>query len=360
MRFVFKTSYNQDIQLAKHSGYYFWYGLLLLVLLVMPLILADQPYFLSQFSFVFVYVVAGVGLMLLSGFTGQISLGHAAFFACGAYTEGILRNMDVSFLISFPASGVVAALLGVAIGLPVLRMSGIYLAIATLAFAFIVEEVLARWESLTEGNNGMFVPDVGLFGWDWTEEWRLYYLCLACAIAALLLVRNLLRSPTGRAFVAIRDSEIAAQSMGVNLAIYKTMAFAISAGLTGFAGALYAHKLQFISPEAFTILVSIEFLLLVVVGGLGSLHGAVFGAIFIIMLPQVIALSKEYLPAAIAEQTGLDAALFGIIIIGFMLFEPLGIYGRWMKVKAYFSLFPMYKRAMFKRQRAYMKTEQLR
>jgi branched-chain amino acid transport system permease protein len=183
---------------------------------------------------------------------------------------------------------------------------------------------------------------------------------MAFAVAALLLARNLLRSPTGRAFVAIRDSEIAAQSMGVNLAIYKTTAFAISAGFTGFAGALYAHKLQFISPEAFTILVSIEFLLLVVVGGLGSLHGAVFGAIFVIMLPQAIAISKEHLPAAIAEQTGLDAALFGIIIIGFMLFEPLGIYGRWIKIKAYFTLFPLYKKGLFKRQRAYMKTEQLR
>ncbi|HZD25080.1 MAG TPA: branched-chain amino acid ABC transporter permease [Alphaproteobacteria bacterium] len=358
MRFVFKTDYDQDIRLAKHGGYYVWYGLLLAALLAAPLALG--PYFLSQVTFVLIYVLVGVGLMLLSGFTGQISLGHAAFFACGAYTEGVLLEHGLPFVVSFPAAGLLAAALGVLIGLPALRMTGIYLAIATLAFAFIVEEVLARWESVTHGNIGMLVGDIDFLGIDWSVAWHFYYLCLAIAILVMLAARNLLRSPTGRAFVAIRDSEIAAQSMGVNLAIYKTTAFAVSAGFTGLGGALYAHQLQFISPEAFTILVSIEFLLMVVVGGLGSLHGAVYGAIFVIALPQAISLLKGYLPAAIGQQNALDAAFFGIIIVGFMLLEPLGIYGRWMKVKTYFALFPLYKKAMFKRQKAYMKTEKLR
>lgn len=359
MRFVFKTDYDQDIRLAKHEGYYLWYGLLLACLLLAPLALG--PYYLSQLTFVAIYSIVGVGLMLLSGYTGQISLGHAAFFATGAYTEAVLLEHGWPFLLSFPAAGLLAAALGIALGLPALRMTGIYLAIATLAFAVIVEEVLARWESVTHGNIGMVVAELDLLGIDlMAEEWRFYYLCLAAAIGVLLLARNLLRSPTGRAFVAIRDSEIAAQSMGVNLAVYKTIAFAVSAGFTGLAGALYAHKLQFISPEAFTILVSIEFLLMIVVGGLGSLHGAVFGAIFIIVLPQAIVLAKELLPPAVAEQTGLEAGLLGLIIIGFMLFEPLGLYGRWVKIKLYFDLFPLYKKAMFKRQKAYMKTEQLR
>jgi len=363
MRFVFKTDYNQDIRLAKHSGYYVWYGLLLLLLLLAPLGLDD--YFLSQITFVLIYCVVGVGLMLLAGFTGQISLGHAAFFATGAYTEAVLLEQGLPFIITFPAAGLLAGALGFLVGLPALRMTGIYLAIATLAFAFIVEEVLARWESVTAGNDGMLVGEIDLLGVDWLAvDWSVpahfYYLCLVIVIAVILAARNILRSPTGRAFVAIRDSEIAAQSMGVNIAVYKTMAFALSAGFTGLGGALYAHQLQFISPEAFSILVSIEFLLMVVVGGLGSLHGAVFGAIFLIALPQLIVFAKDVLPPAIGEQTGLEAAFFGLIIVGFMLFEPLGIYGRWMKIKAYFNLFPLYKKGMFQRQKAYMKTEKLR
>jgi len=365
MRFIFKTDYNQDIRLAKHPGYLFWYGLLGLALLFAPIGLDD--YFLSQVTFMLIYVVVGVGLMLLAGFTGQISLGHAAFFAAGAYTEAVLLEQGWPFLLSFPAAGLLAGALGFLLGLPALRMTGIYLAIATLAFAFIVEEVLARWESVTNGNIGMLVGDIDLTGphidfleVDWSVPAHFYYLCLVVAVMVILAARNLLRSPTGRAFVAIRDSEIAAQSMGVNLSIYKTMAFAISAGFTGLGGALYAHQLQFISPEAFTIIVSIEFLLMVVVGGLGSLHGAVFGAIFLIALPQLLVMVKEVLPTVVAEQTGLEAAFFGLIIVGFMLFEPLGIYGRWLKIKAYFNLFPLYKRGMFQRQKAYMKTEKLR
>jgi branched-chain amino acid transport system permease protein len=148
--------------------------------------------------------------------------------------------------------------------------------------------------------------------------------------------------------------------MGVNLAWYKTVAFAISAAFTGVAGAFYAHKLQFISPEAFTIVLSIELLVMVVVGGLGTLHGAIYGAVFIIVLPEAIGVAKDYLPASVAGQPGLKSLLFGLIIIGFMLFEPLGIYGRWRKIQLYFDLFPLYRKGTFKRQKAYVRTERLR
>lgn len=358
MRFIFKTDYNQDIRLFKHSGDYFWYGLLIAALLAAPLLLDE--YFLSQLTFVAVYAIAGIGLMLLAGFTGQISLGHAAFFAAGSYTEAILINHGVPFLISLPAAGVVAGVLGLAIGIPALRLAGIYLAMATLAFAFIIEEVLARWESMTGGNVGLLVDDITIGGVDFVDEWRIYYLCLAVAVLVLLAAINILRSPTGRAMIAIRDSEIAAQSMGVNLAKYKTIAFVVSAAFTGLAGALYAHKLSYISPEAYTILLSIEFLVLVVVGGLGSLHGAVFGAIFIIVLPQAIAIMKESLPSAIAERPGLDTLILGFVIILFMIFEPLGLYGRWVKIKTFFSTFPLYRKATFKRQKSFLRTERLK
>jgi branched-chain amino acid transport system permease protein len=176
----------------------------------------------------------------------------------------------------------------------------------------------------------------------------------------VLAAINLTRSPTGRAMVAIRDSEISAQSLGVNLVRYKTVAFALSAGITGLAGALLGHKMRYISPDAFNILLSIQLLLMVVVGGLGSIHGAILGAIFVGGLPQAIALMRDYLPTAIARTPGLEPGLFGIVMVSVVLFEPLGIYGRWLKIKAYFDYFPLYRRATFKRQRSYLKTERVR
>lgn len=358
MRFIFKTDYDQDLRVFRHSGTVFWYSLLAAALLAAPLVL--DRYFLAQASFVGIYAIAGVGLMLLSGYTGQISLGHAAFFAVGSYTEAILLAKGVPFLVSLPAAGVLAGIAGITIGLPVLRLAGIYLAIATLAFAFIVEEILARWESVTNGNLGIVVDPLVIAGVEFTDEWRFYYLCLAVLVLVMLAAINILRSPTGRALIAIRDSQIAAQSIGINLAWYKTVAFAISAAFTGLAGALYAHRIGYISPEAYTIFLSVELLLVVVVGGLGSLHGAVFGAVFVIVLPQAVVMLRGVLPRGIAEQTGIEAGMFGLVIVLFMLYEPLGLYGRWVKIKHYFNLFPLYKKATFKRQKSYVKTERLR
>jgi branched-chain amino acid transport system permease protein len=167
------------------------------------------------------------------------------------------------------------------------------------------------------------------------------------------------RSPTGRAFVAIRDSEISASCMGVNLAKYKTMAFAVSAALTGVGGALYAHKLAFISPEQFTLFQSIELITIVILGGIGFLHGAVLGSVFIIVLPQLISIAKDWLPQGMAP-SGLQAIVFGLVLILFIIFEPLGLYGRWLKIRTYFELFPFYRRGMFRRQKSYMKSERLR
>ena len=185
---------------------------------------------------------------------------------------------------------------------------------------------------------------------------------MALAIVAVLTLGmlNLLRSPTGRAFVAIRDSEISAQSMGISLAYYKTLSFALSAACAGIAGALYAHKLRFITPDQFTFLQSIELLMMIVIGGVGSMHGAFFGAAFFIALPQLIVLLKDLLPASIGQASGLQPTLFGLIMIGFVLFEPHGIYGRWLKIRTYFQLFPFYRRAMFKRQKMYLKSERMR
>lgn len=358
MRFLFKTDYAQDIVLAKHGGHVFWYGALCLLLLAAPWIIPE--YWLAQLTFILIYSIVGLGLMLLAGFTGLFSIGHAAFLGVGAYTQAVFTNMGVPFPIALALAGLLSAAVGIVVGLPALRVKGIYLGIATLSFGFIVEEVLARWEKVTGGNAGIHIKQPDIFGWKVTTGEEFYFVCLVIAVLSTLAILNLLRSPTGRAFVAIRDSEISAQSMGIHLARYKTLSFALSAALAGIGGALYAHKLQFISPDQFNILQSIDLLLMVVIGGLGSVHGAFLGAIFLISMPQVISLSKGYLPEAIGNAPGLQAVVYGAVLIAFVLFEPLGLYGRWLKIRTWFQLFPFYRKGLFKRQKSFQKSDRLK
>ena len=357
MRFIFKTSYEQDLRLFKHGGQVFWYALLALFLLSAPWWTSE--YVMSQLQFILIYAIVGFGLMMLVGFTGQISLGHAAFLAVGAYTEALMQAAGVPFVVSIACSALFAGIVGIIVGLPALRLKGIYLAIATIAFNVIIEEIVTRWESLTGGNSGKHLKAIDLFGWKMESDGQFYAVCLVLAVLSCLACINVLRSPTGRAFVAIRDSEISASCMGVNLAWYKTLAFAFSAALTGVAGALYAHKVSFISPEQFTLLVSIELVTIVILGGVGFLHGAVLGSAFLIVLPQLISLAKDYLPAGLAP-SGLQAVVFGSVLVAFIIFEPMGLYGRWLKIRTWFELFPFYRRGMFRRQRTYTKSERLR
>jgi branched-chain amino acid transport system permease protein len=383
MRVIFKTDYDQDIRLLKHRGYWISYGALLLIVMLLPILVG--PYLQSQIVFVFIYSIVGVGLLILAGFTGQVSLGHAAFLAIGAYTTGYMQRLGVPFVIYLPLSVVLSGAVGALVGTPALRLSGIYLVIATIAFGFIAEEVAARWESVTNGNEGMRIKALDLFGFTISRDGAaFYYLCFALLVVVMLAALNILRSPTGRAFVAIRDSETAAQSLGINLAVYKVMAFSISAGITGLAGCLYAHKLSFISPEMFTLLLSLEFIIVIIIGGIGSLHGAVLGSIFVVMVDPTLTLLKDDFPSMVAgvarelgasagatgslEETlarlggaaGLKGAIYGIIIMLFIIFEPYGLYGRWLKMQHYFQLFPLYKKATFRRQKTYVKSERNR
>ncbi|MDA9477766.1 ABC transporter permease [Bradyrhizobium sp. CCBAU 65884] len=383
MRFLFKTDYEDDIKLFPHSGYLVSYGILLALLLIAPYVLSS--YLMSQLVFVCIYAIVGVALLILTGFTGQASLGHAAFLAIGAYTAAYLQKYNVPFPVYFLAAGGLTGIIGAMVGFPALRLTGIYLVIATISFALIVEEILARWESVTHGNEGMRVKTLSLLGVTVPRDSpTFYFLCLSVLVLTIVGTLNLLRSPTGRAFVAIRDSETAARSMGVNVALYKVKSFAISAAITGFAGVLFAHKLSFISPEMFTLQLSIEFIIVILIGGTFSLHGAVLGAIFIVMIDPFLTYLKDDMPgmiagiaatfgagpatagniqskvAAFASLNGLKGAIYGIIIVLFVLFEPLGLYGRWLKIKLFFQLFPLYKRATFKRQKIYVKSERNR
>jgi branched-chain amino acid transport system permease protein len=380
MRIPFKTSYAQDLGLFRDNVQRNWFVALLGALIVLPRAVPDYA---GDLSLVFIYGLGGVSLMVLAGYTGLVSLGHAAFLGIGAYAHVyFVHDLGLPWVVSVAAASLVTAAAGVLVGLPALRMTGVYLTIATLAFALIIQEVFSRWDRVTGGLKGKPVDKPIVFGVSFASDLAFYFLCLAVLIGALWLTANLLRSPTGRAWVAIRDSEIAAQSMGVNLAVYKTMAFAYSAALMGAAGALFSHKIGFLAPDIFSVLLSIQLLLMVVVGGLGSLHGAIFGAIFVAMLPVLISQARDSVPALVAaalaplgqhaagaafgaadrfvKQPGLEPGLFGLILVLFILFEPLGIYGRWSKIKLYGSLFPLYKRATFKRQKAYMRSERLR
>ena len=383
MRFMFKTDYEDDIKLFPHGGYIVTYGVLLAFLAVAPFVLSS--YLVSQLVFVFIYATVGVGLMILTGFTGQASLGHAAFLAIGAYTAAYLQQYNVPFPVYFLVAGVLTGVVGAMVGFPALRLQGIYLVIATISFAFIIEEILARWESVTHGNEGMRVKALQFLGTAVSRDSpSFYFLCLAVLVLTIVGTLNLLRSPTGRAFVAIRDSETADRSMGVNVSLYKVKSFAISTAITGFAGVLFAHKLSFISPEMFTLQLSIEFIIVILIGGAFSPHGAVLGAIFIVMIDLFLTYLKDDVPgmiagvaatfgagaemaakikanvAAFASANGLKGAIYGVIIVLFVLFEPLGLYGRWLKIKLFFQLFPLYKRATFKRQKIYVKSERNR
>jgi branched-chain amino acid transport system permease protein len=250
-------------------------------------------------------------------------------------------------------------LVGGLVAIPALRMTGIYLAVATLAVAVIVEQVLVHWESVTGGFRGMPVPKPELFGYDFASPVAFYFMCLILLVGSMILVLNLLRSPAGRAMTAVRDSETSAESMGIHLARTKTLAFALSAAFTGLAGALFAHRLTYLAPDAFTITTSIQLLLMVVVGGLGSLHGVIYGAIFIGLIPQGIAILRDYAPPAIGQIPGLEPAIFGLFLILFLIYEPLGIYGRWRKVRLFFEEFPLYRKSTYKRQKSFLRTERL-
>lgn len=355
MRFLMKRNYYEDIKLFKYRSTFFWYLALISGSFLLPLVSGN--YFISQLTFICLYSIAAIGLMLLTGYTGQISLGHAAFLAIGAYTSAILNAEGLPFILALPAAGILAAGVGIIIGLPALRLSGLYLAIATMAFAIIVEEILLRWVTLTRGSLGMVVNLPSIGPWSFSTEKSYYYLVLILLILGILAAKNILRSPTGRAIIAIRDSEVAAQAIGISLPKYKTLSFSVSAFYTGIAGSLYAHKLTFINPESFTLGVSIELMAIIIIGGLGSLHGAIYGAIFVIFLPQLLILMKDYIPQLFSGQTGLNAVLYGLMIIIFIIFEPTGIYGRWLKIKFFFEMFPFYRRDTFKREKKYFKVE---
>ena len=361
----FKSRYDDDINLFEGRWHLCLYAMLMGLMLGAPWVLGD--YYLGELTAVLIWSLAGLGLMLVSGHTGQVSLGHAAFMAIGAFTNLALMLRGWHFIPALLASAVSAGVIGAILSRPILRMSGIYLAIATLALSIILEDVAIMAEPITGGVAGVFAPPIQLFGMEvdrYATPKAFYYICLTVLVLVTLGYLNLLRSASGRSFLAVRDSEVSARALGVNVTRAKTLSFSLSCAMTGLAGALYAHLAQAVNYESFLVLISITLLLQVVIGGLGSVHGAFFGAIVVVVLPQLIAIARDFLDNAagikVAAYPGMDTALFALLILLMVIYEPRGLYGVWFKVRTWLQLIPLYRKGMFRRTRTYLKTERQR
>lgn len=302
---------------------------LLAAALVFPLIFRDNTYILYFACLVGIYMIVAIGLDFLIGYTGQISLGHAALFAIGAYSSALLTlNLGVPFWLALPAAGAVAGFAGLLLGLSALRLSGLYLAIATLGLGEAMPQILLKWDAVTNGYNGL-KPTKPAFGPVVLDnEFKLYFLILAVLLVLVIVTKNLLRSKIGRAFIASRDSEAGAEAMGIPLARYRILAFVLSACFAGIAGSLYAHVVGFISPSDFNSWMSLVFLCMVFVGGVGSIPGAMLGAAFMTAVPQFFVGSKS-----------LSGILFGGALLVIILFFPKGLAGIYQTVAGFIRRF---------------------
>ncbi len=339
----FKETYRDDLKIFQTAFVKFWLILFCLFLLAFPFVVSRYLIYLANLSGI--AIIGALGINLLTGYTGQVSLGHAAFLAIGAYTSAILSSrFGIPFWILLPISGIVAALSGLFIGIPSLRLRGLYLVITTLAFQFIVEHVIYRWESLTQGDNGIALATPDLAGFLLDTDRRFYYLVILTVVFSVITIKNITRTRVGRAFQAIRDRDITAETMGINLARYKLLAFTVSSFYAGMAGAIYAYYMAYISPDHFSLMISIQYVAMIIVGGMGSVLGSIFGAIFMTLLPEVLGgltrTLSEIFPASISRFGDVKGIVYGLVIVGFLIYQPSGIYGSWVKLKTYFKTYP--------------------
>jgi branched-chain amino acid transport system permease protein len=340
---IYHRSYRADLALRHTRVEYARLALVVAAVVAAPFVVS--PFWLTVLDQIGIAVVGAIGLNILVGYTGQISLGQGGFLAVGAYTSGILvARADVPFLVGIVAAVLFTAVVGAFFGLPALRLKGLYLAIATLASQQIIIWVVTHWEAVTGGRDALVVPPPELFGLDLAGDFRFYWVILFFAALATIAATNLFRTGLGRAFIAIRDQDIAAEVTGVDPTRYKVLAFAVSSGFVGLAGALTAHYTQIVTWERFTLDVSILYLAMVIVGGLGSVAGSIYGAAFMIALPAYIQeLSSTFrgsLEFVARELPAIQQLIFGATIIVFLIFEPRGIARIWQRAKDHFRLWP--------------------
>ena len=341
----YKEKYKQELTIFETDFGRLWLLIGLGILFgVIPF--TASSYMLYIINTIGIYAIAAIGLNLLIGYTGQISLGHGAFFGVGAYAAAILSTtLNFPFWLAVPAAGVITAAVGIIFGLPSSRLKHLYLLIATLAGQFIIEYVLLQWESLTGGANGIVVTNATLFGIDLGNDRTFYYVIFACLSLLTWIAVNLVRTRYGRAFVAIRDNDKAAEGMGIPIFLYKLLSFAISSFYAGIAGGLFAYYMMAITPEPFNLWLSIEFIAMIIIGGLGNIPGAIFGTVFIVSLNEILSHITEYFMNIGASGVAITLAplrefVFGLAIVLFIIFEPKGIAEVWRIVRSNFRLWP--------------------
>lgn len=341
-RFCVRT-YTQDQKIFASPAAKIALALLVVALLCLPMVAGTYFAFVSCVCGV--SVISAMGLNILTGYTGLISLGHAAFMGIGAYTTAILSvKLGLPLIVTLPLGGLTAAIAGFFVGVPTLRLKGLYLVVTTLAFQFIVEHVIYHWESLTQGDKGISLPDPTVLGFKVATYESFYYVILVVAALTALFAKNLAMTRTGRALVAIRDRDIAAEMIGIHVSKYKILAFVVSSFIAGLAGGLYAYLLRLISPDHFTFGQSILYIAMIIVGGMGTVLGSIVGALFMVLLPEALnavsgPLASAY-PALAPRIGGVSAAVYGIVIILFLLLEPNGLFGIWIRIKRYWKTWP--------------------
>jgi branched-chain amino acid transport system permease protein len=344
----FRTDYAQDLSLVqtrleRWSLAAFGAGLLLFPFLA-------NAFWLDLSCQVFLASIGALSLMLLTGHAGQISLGHAGLLAAGAFTTGILfREVGAPFWTTLPASAAVGVLLGLVFGLPSLRLRGLYLAISTLALHFVVVYLGGEYETIRGFSTGIIIDPPQVAGFRLTDGRVWYFVLLAAAIGALLICANLLRSRSGRAWRAIHSGETVAEALGISIAAYKLLAFVISSGMTAVAGCLFAYYRGFVSIEAFDLFLSIQYVAMIIIGGMGSLLGALLGAVFVTIFPYLIEGLLGMLPGVerlAGDIFAVNYASFGVVMILFLILEPQGLVGVWRRVQNYFLLWPFKQRPL--------------
>ncbi|HVQ75181.1 MAG TPA: branched-chain amino acid ABC transporter permease [Candidatus Binatia bacterium] len=345
---VLKTSYEADMALYP-LPIARWTVAAIAVVMFLVLPLAVHEYYLSIVNLISIAVVGALGLNILVGYTGQISIGHGAFMSVGAYTAAnLVVRLDFPFWLALPLGGLMAALVGAVVGSPSLRIKGLYLAIATLAGQLIIEWLINHVTWISGGAQATIqVPRPELFGHTISTQFEMYFFLLFFVVLALVGTMNLVRSRVGRAFIAIRDHDIAAEIIGINIFRYKLLAFAISSFYAGVTGVLYTYYLGIANYEQFQITVSIDYLAMIIIGGLGSILGSVFGAIFVTLLPIAIRLVMEAFGGLFFSQQAvlnfipnLRLILFGLLIIVFLVVEPEGLNRLWRNIRNYFRVWP--------------------